>query len=84
MNAVRGNAMSTAKDKFHKGERVHMTDEAVAQGLMPKNRLRYGTITGWSWSNDALVRVHLDGQAIGQLYHMDFWEALPVQSGGTE
>jgi len=66
----------TAREKFDKGQRVEMTAEAIAQGLIRKKRLKFGTVIGFSLSSDTLVRVMIDGQSSGHTYHMDFWEPV--------
>lgn len=71
---------ATAKDKFVVGDRVRMTEMALAQGLdgyIAKRRT--GVVKGFPVSAlaqnpELLLIVRRDGERSNRTYHMDFWE----------
>lgn len=56
------------------GDRVVMTDEAVAQGLKGHSGSPYGTVK--RLDRRGLLVVVKDGQVTEHSYHPDFWRRL--------
>lgn len=68
----------SAQEKFKIGQRVRMTEKAIAQYLQGTNDRRTGVVTGFpitGYGNTFnLVYVTRDGTYTKSSYHMDFWE----------
>lgn len=77
--------MTTATEKFTEGQRVKMTEKAIAAGLHGhKANRRTGVVKGFPQSTPVgdpsmLVYVRRDGERSKRCYHMDFWE--PEEAG---
>jgi hypothetical protein len=64
----------TARDRFHKGQRVRLSPEGRDWGINPKHPDRMGTVAGFSKDPD-LVLILEDGLKNPRRYHMSFWSA---------
>lgn len=68
-----------AKDKFQEGQRVRMTEEAIAQHLQGTSNRRSGVVKGFPSTGfgdiPRLVYIVRDGTRTKVSYHMKFWEA---------
>lgn len=74
----------TAKEKFHVGQRVRMTAEALEAGLDgPRAKRRTGVVRGFpvrGQNLDRLVCIRRDGERQRRTYHINFWEPDPDAS----
>lgn len=64
--------VTTARDKFKKGDRVERSKEAIRRDIATTSGV--GVVVGFSTLNPNLVRVQRDGLKSPEVYHMSFWE----------
>ena len=72
-----------AREKFAIGDRVILTEQAHAIGVVRKKRTwnslpftTTGTVVGFGQKYPHLVTVVRDGHRTRGSYHMDFWERV--------
>lgn len=70
-----------ARKKFALNDRVRPS--ALGLERRPQQRGRTAIVRGFSFEMPFMVRVQLDGNKSIESYHMDFWEKIDDDEGGS-